>query len=946
MFFAPLFAAALSEATLLTIGQMGQAPKIDNEITVAEECAANVQYGAISDESGLMTRRYAVFHFGFCEKGVYFATRTSVPDLPQTLADGDTVELVLLPPGRKEPLRRTFRLAEKARVLKGITDFGVACCEFETLLPYGEVPRPKPGERWGVNMLVRFSSERETGYLHVPKAADELATLVYDPSLPSVSVVNFGEYEEWRASANLGAIFRFTGPKESVTLDSNSFLIHGLSFSKLDSEPEKNLSLTRDVIAPLQRVTLEAGKGQDVFYRAWTLWAGTVNVMNLDLSAGGKPVFRRVIRWDLSKGKGWKDAEGLPSFQMAFYPSLTNRLRLAISPNGVHDIVRAGVRVTGSKGNVVWEQALACEPNLKGTLLDHVLGELPCDDYTVRFVGKTAVNRTFRHQRTFAVRHFAWQDAHLGEDRVIVPPFKAIEVEEVKSKSEKGKSEDVKISFLQTGYRCGGVLWDEIYAKGENILAAPVSLMLNGREFKVQSSKFIEKSPDRVIREVTAISTSSLFPLTSYLFLTVRQEYDYDGYCWTSFRFDAKEPVEVRELKLVVPFKSKYLKYFQPAFHTDDREGPAPDLSLPAGNGEVWKSTVGWDYKKTWYGREFPAPMQSLVWFGGCQKGLTWFIESFRGTSLEDRDPQRLVRKGDVAAFEVELVNRPVVWTGETVIGMGWQPTPVKPRDPHAYRMASIMYGYACPSNAVFARINHDRDFYYHPNTFPLQTYPGDDASIARWTFAQPKRDTKLYREKLMEYCLRHKDWFTSHRRSLMAYYGGNENNDRHMGTQQSSCYFNPKQISCFWPEWEMYKSEWSPETWCSDDFFHEYSGTDPKPRVDKLMWDCRTALRHGFGGVFFDCFSPVPTRSLAEGDAYLRPDGSIQTSLGEIRGWRSIMRRSAVLCHKEDKNLFDRPYVTNHDTHGAYSPVMSFCSSAISTERGTEGGEFPIRVP
>ena len=49
---AVMMAASISEATLLRMGAMPVAPKIDNVISREEECAASTQYGLVSHDNG------------------------------------------------------------------------------------------------------------------------------------------------------------------------------------------------------------------------------------------------------------------------------------------------------------------------------------------------------------------------------------------------------------------------------------------------------------------------------------------------------------------------------------------------------------------------------------------------------------------------------------------------------------------------------------------------------------------------------------------------------------------------------------------------------------------------------------------------------------------------------------------------------------------------------
>ena len=123
--FAATFAAAgASDGTLLRMGPMGVAPAVDGRISSEEARASSAHYGAISKTTGLLTKRYAAFQFGYTSEGFYFASRTSLPEEPQQLVADDAVTLSLLPPGAAKPLafrvclrtgRATCRRAPRAR---------------------------------------------------------------------------------------------------------------------------------------------------------------------------------------------------------------------------------------------------------------------------------------------------------------------------------------------------------------------------------------------------------------------------------------------------------------------------------------------------------------------------------------------------------------------------------------------------------------------------------------------------------------------------------------------------------------------------------------------------------------------------------------------------------------------------------------------------------------
>ena len=140
-------APKVSDASLLRMCAMDVAPVIDGRISPEEARASSAQYGAVSDSTGLMTRRYVAFQFGHAKDGFYFASRTSVPDAPQKLAADDAVTLSLLPPGASEARRFRVCLADGSsnlpsgakcavKILDGVSEYGVLCVEAEMFVPF------------------------------------------------------------------------------------------------------------------------------------------------------------------------------------------------------------------------------------------------------------------------------------------------------------------------------------------------------------------------------------------------------------------------------------------------------------------------------------------------------------------------------------------------------------------------------------------------------------------------------------------------------------------------------------------------------------------------------------------------------------------------------------------------------------------------------------------
>ena len=947
--------APVSDATYLRMGRMAKEPVIDGRISYDEDHSASVHYGAMSDASDLIILRYTCFFFGYTEKGVYFAARTSTPPSPLQLKDEDAVMLTLLPPGARSPVALRLCVANgennlpkgsrsKVVRLKGISDYGYECAESEMFVPFAALGLkvPKDGEEWGLQMQVDYSSPRETGYWHYAKGkTGELGTFVPDSQAVVPGFVQFGYYEAYRNTGWYKILYRVANPTDSpkmVASKSHAFL--GLGLNKLDSNPETDAEIKREEIPELDGLKIPANDCTDVIHDYSTIWPGTANFMTLDVTQDGRPLLRRKMKWNTGAGKDWKDEEGLPNMRCSFSPADGNRLRIEYGVNGIKDLIRGAIRVIGSDGKVHFEKKLDAVPTIWGALVDTRLPDLPLGNYRVVAAAANAAGKKYSVERTFALAKFPWQDLNLGKDRIILPPFKPIKVE------KKGGQWNDKISFLQTGYRCKGVFWDEVYAQGQNILAAPISLTLNGEEFKVQGSKFLEQSPDRVIREIEAelpLSTS-----TSSLGLAVIQDYDYDGYCYVTLKFSPKQPMKVRSLKVSVPLKDEIVKLYEVARRNDVRRLAAPDFTIPKGEGEIWNSAMNVNRDALFANYGFCN--QPEVWFGGPYKGICVLRDTVRDWSIAPKgNSERLTRGDGAVTLEMDFVSAETEWDSERTYTIAFQPTPVKPREQQFASFAIHMYEYQCPSNAVGTSINSHAGELSIMHCGESCHYPNEDTSFRDWLFAQKKRDTGLYYRKLDEYLAKNADWFrhakgltaASYRESMRVW-------DRLMGLQYQICYIDPCLISCHWPESEMYKADWYVEPWPVENLADEYLGRPTETRIDKVLYDARRALRGGMSGIYYDCFMLQCDNnvSASKGRAYFRKGGGAQNHLGNLVDWRELVKRTATLSYVEGKRIFGKGYCEVHVTDAQVVPVNSFGTKVLATERGSQGGDFQDRFP
>ena len=935
---------AVCDATFLRMAEMGLEPIIDGVITTDEQKYSSAQYGPISGQTKLMSVRYGSFFIGYTYDGIYFAARTSSPPRPQKLTAADRVLLSLLPEGCDAQKEFFVCVADGSSNLppsaksairhpRGIDICGMECVETEMFIPFAVLgaARPADGAKWGLQMSVAYSSEPETAYWHLPSVQGEMGTLVFDSCCPISGLVNFDAYELWRPRGGYNILFRFSNPTASaMTLSSTSVLHRGIGFAKLDDKPEKIGGILHNKITEFAGQTIPVGANRDFVHPEYALWPGKINELDIGIVANGVACYRRRIRWDLSRGLKWKDSENLPTLDTGFYPSAGNRFLAQYKTNAKKNLVRGGIRVVGADGKTYWEKALKGKPFLsKSELFDESLPGLPVQAYVVRFAAIDDQGRKYTDERTFAVRALQWHGKKLGTERVIVPPFKPIHI-----------AENGDVEFLQTAYRPGGVLWSEVCVLGENLMAGAVELEVNGGRFAVTGERIVSAEKDRVVREVTAEKGD--------LALKVTQDYDYDGFCWATMEFAPRAPVKVNSLRVKMPLKNEIVKYFDVCCRNDRRACEAPDFSLPSCEGEVWSSATN---APKWMKQLYPANVQPYVWFGGAAKGFCWMINSVKGMSLErEVPPQRIVRSNDAATLYSDIVNKPVAWDKPVTICMGFQPTPVKPQNRRLCSLARDMYsGYMCPSNAVRSQENKATGFMMPTLLFPIHTFPAADRSLLEWTFAQKNSNHFEYERKLKEFTDRHSDWFAEKGRMSSECYRRNQIILRQMtGAKVRKFYLDPMLISCFWPEDEMYKAEWSVYERPRDNYMSEYGGKITKSRIDKLLYDAKTALELGYNGIFYDVFGCHRDYNfvMSPERVYFKPDGSLQIGGNDLLEQREIVKRTATLCYMNGACFEGTPYVEVHTTDCYVVPVLSFAAVNNACERGAMGGDWQERFP
>ncbi len=951
----PCAGADISPRTLVRLAPMTVKPEIDGKIKFREWEHASASFGTVSDKTGLMSTRTGTFLFGYDAETLYFAFSGETPPRPQKLFPDDTVTIAFQAPGKTEPTVFTFSSTGRGNLPSGARvahwfgtelDRGIVHPHWhaEAAIPlkaFG-VDSLKEGEPCGLQMSREWKHQDETGFWHFPARKGELGTFIPDSEAPAVSFHGFG-HMLWDQTANYNFNYQVVNSgRKPLGIVSRSMMV-----ADAIAGPTLTPGSTGDFIKqkftygidPDRVIAVPAGSRIPVEATVWCLFPGIPRTLISDVVStdGKKTFYRRAFAWNLSdKGnRKWEDVTGIPKLQSAFYPSSGNKLLVRVTGarqrKAYETTVETGgdlnssfknisVTVSDSKGAAV--HVFRNLENSSGFLQSKVFGELPPGDYRCDLSAEEEkTGRIFTDRTTFSVRKFEWQNNRLGMDRVIIPPF-------VPLKTDQDKKE---VHALQTGYRIANGFWDAVYAKGENILAAPVELLIDGEKFTPGETRLISAEKDRVVWE------SSMH--WKKLSVTVVQDYDYDGFCKATLKFKPVGKVKFESLKLVMPLKKETAPYFN--MFGFPREA-SESYRLPEGTGEIWNSSKA-TRKTSWAGF-----MQPYFWLGGIFRGFCWMTDSYQHYELESGRPsQRISRSDDAVTLEIDLVNRRTVWTPskafETV--MGFQATPVKPQTVGFRKMNSVMYEDAWyPRNCrVFSTLCKLglREGVFNP---PEGDFSFFDYIMSIKDIPPAKRDKAEYQKRLNEYFEKHVDFKVRTGMDTPSSYRNDLNFHFSRAVGAQIMYVDPTAISCFWPEDEMYKAEWNPWTFPPvEPFYQEYLGRIPKSRIDKLLYDQRRAFQRGLAGSYFDCFDIGGGYNTETGIAWADEDGQVHPS-GELFAWRELVRRTATMLYVMGKLEYGVPWVGVHTSLDMVVPVCSFASIAVACEKRGNLGDYQDR--
>ena len=903
-------------ATLLRIPPVKKKPVVDGNFSVNEWVDTSTQFGGISNLNGMLMWRWTVFFIGYDEEYLYFAHRSILPPKPMKITPEDRVELNIAFPG--SPLNTIIFNSQGQGKLPAGTQLkswydkdNFWTSEMAIPLASLGVKKIDYNSEGKLQMIRHYRNVDETVSFHASSRSNPYAKFIPDKDVPRVSFENL-----WKNFASPGSSYHANWNVKNNTASEKSVVFDIVMTSLEQPRVISKVSAIRPGAS--ENAALTGQWGWDV-----------IRHMRAEIrdSKSGKIYFQRYFHWDIAKVVRWRDPNPPYHFKMAVYPSY-NRLRAIVGcplRNKLDKIAAPEIKLMDASGKVIAN--LPTVRRADGYLYDGALPKLAEGEYKVTATFKNPQGKVETHSDSFKVKTFPWQNQNLGKDRIIVPPFKPLQVN--------GNT----IKALQTGYKeSANGFWDAIYALDENILSAPVEFLINGSTFKTVAQRTIETSPDLVIKETDLVYKD--------LKLTLRREYEQDGFCKVYFKFDPKKPVTINSMLLRFPIKKSIAQYY---FANGRNIRMNSKGAIPATDGIAFDSTKG--------GAAYPflSGFRPYIWLGGYKKGLSYVCETPRYWGRANgKPPQTITVQGDKVYLNLNMAVAPITYSKPCEIVMAFQPTPIKPRPAGSHQYVSTVgpkfelypgaKGMAVlPHNSVFFRYE---DGMYVP--------PNNDWSFVEYAVKGEWKTVDEVNKYISDYIKRN----NLHPKRFSMLRGPHSwwakcPMDRYLREtvlKLKTCdykviYGNARILSHTWDEFEVFADEWDLREWRPPRELNEFS-TEPVPSfVDFTLYQLREELKHGTNGMYYDNIFEGLVRDPVTSAAFEGEDGTLYPAFGIFR-LRELVKRTAVFLHQQGVSFHGNPAIILHMTDCPIVPVLSFAGLQLDWEMNFGGNVYQERFP
>ena len=561
-------------------------------------------------------------------------------------------------------------------------------------------------------------------------------------------------------------------------------------------------------------------------------------------------------------------------------------------------------------------------------------GVLPVPDKAGSW--KLALNLTHANGKTqnvpnafeINIRHFEWENNSIGKDKIILPPFIPLAVN------------NQTVSNLTTKRKINAQgLYSSLISDGRELLASPMNFSLTVNGIK----ETLKPVSVKINRDKTGYSAAVSASLETASGVTVKTKgtMEYDGFHWITLELDSKTPVKIDKFTLHIPLKNAEVPLFH-AVANELRTNPAG--TLPKGNGLLWGGSKL--PRKKHAGEEVLHPqMVPYLWLGADARGLSFFMDSTFGCKISrTKDAVRIIRNGKTVSVEVDFINLPVTLAKKRTIEFGFHPTPVKPVGKEQNNIlydcegksvpGTIKAQFFMPDVAVnfasrWSKYPHNKNYSF-TEKFTSSLTNGTKFDIPQY-LSSLTPDKKAIEKRLLKFS-GGKERFMRQQKQIPAFLKL-YTSSKYRGKSLPFCYFDHRLEFLGDPETDYFKSEW----WnpAAQSYFAALRTTHTPSNIDYLVYYLEKMVAAGLHGINLD-------------DAYLMPDtnpdtlarideeGELHSTAG-IRAQRELINRLAVVLHKHKRY----PMILNvHMTDALLVP----CFAKVTLQTGCElkYGEAP----
>lgn len=901
-----------------------KSPVVDGIISANEYFGGYEQFGVLPAGSDMLSSRQAKFYAALDDKYLYLACQSELPDPESGVElmkkykkrDGntpldDSIEFLIYPPGAGalyhliiNPANVAFDL-QYPEVNGGIgpttrkdwdpdffakSSFSGKYWTLELKIPLKELntkPSQKRAEwrfqfaRGWKNPVQQCAVNRVTVYANL----EQMNPVIFEKNSPAVRFTGMGNYTEGENDI-------------SFTIDNPGTKPVKIQYkvTVLSEASPRNIS---NIIS----IPPKTSKKVALQYTEKAKLTNEMTVIFTEVETG-KVLLQRCLAWQLPAGKRWiaPDIKNGAQLEIGIYPYY-KLIRARLGNHGVpfntRNVKSIIMRVTDDKGFPVSKNFTPVKNGNDGYYSEMPLPQLKKGNYYVEARLKKEDGKEEFFKTKFFFNSYEWEHNNIGCDRIVLPPYKPLVYS--------GNT----IQTLMTRYTLANGFFSDIKTgKAEKLLAAPITMTVNGKTLTGSRIKWTEKAAD----QGTAIQSLNI----SGLDVTVSNTVEFDNFVKTVVSIKPQKEFKFNSMTLEIPLNSDFAKHIHSTCNVMRHNVVA---SLSGKQGEIWNSMQGR------HAGAIANKFRPYIWIGNMAEGLAFFAENDKNYS---RDPQKpmaqLIRKDNETRLRINFVDKPTVRKEPFTLTFGFQATPTRGRTnssrqltersnlPNSVRM-SLLAGGGCWSCDDFDFFPKNKDYSYINTLSKLKGTPPDSKK----------------REEIINKFMHN---FAAYPKDRQKFYINHL--DRGITYAQMSelliPYMNPRASHLRWEEYNVFMDEW----FCSDFRANNedaYNNSPTRSYQDFLLFHCKKLLNEGLDGLYYDNIRDWHNPNTVTGPAYVTDSGKIQPYF-DIFDMRTLLKRAAVLIHKEGKNIFDgRPLFVVHMTDTNIVPFTSLGSITIDWE-------------